>query len=199
MPKKRICNLSAGERQLLLKLAHEAIEAAAAGKPLPQTSLETLPEKLHQPGACFVTLRKDGELRGCTGTLVAQDVLAREVIRTAAQTALRDPRFPAVTPDEVPTLDIEISILTPPQPLDISDPRDLPSMIRPGIDGVTLSKGLHRATFLPQVWDRIPDPVDFLDMLCQKMGLSPKAWLMPGMQVEVYQVEEFSEEDLAEA
>lgn len=192
-------NLTLKERQLLLRLARRAIEAAAAGQPLPQIDLESLPERLREPRACFVTIHtKNGELRGCTGVLVARLPLAQEVIQTAAQTALRDPRFPPVTPEEVPELDIEISILTPPQPLHFSDPRELPRLIRPGIDGVTLFRGPYRATFLPQVWERISDPVEFLDMLSQKMGLPPRAWMFPGMQAEVYQVESFSEKELAD-
>ncbi|MBN1310446.1 MAG: AmmeMemoRadiSam system protein A [Anaerolineae bacterium] len=193
MAEKRIASLSSDERRLLLKLAREAIEAAAAGKIPPPIELANLPAGLREPAACFVTLHIGDELRGCTGTLIARAPLAEEVIHTAAQTALSDPRFAPVTPAEAPSLDIEISVLTPPQKLNVPAPDALPKLIRPGIDGVTLSRGLHRATFLPQVWDKIPDPITFLDMLSQKMGLSPKAWLMPGMQVEVYQVEEFSE------
>jgi AmmeMemoRadiSam system protein A len=197
MSEGRINNLSREERLILLKLARQAVEAAAANKPLPRVELEKLPPRLRENSACFVTLHKHGELRGCTGILVAQAPLATEVVRTAEQTALHDPRFYPVRPEEVPLLDIEISILTPPQPLHVSNPNDLPKLIRPGIDGVTLTKGPYRATFLPQVWDHIPDPVHFLDMLCQKMGLYPQAWRLPGMQVEVYQVEEFSESSMA--
>lgn len=194
MAEKRISNLSPDERTLLLKLARQSIEAAATGQSLPQVTLDGFPLSLRQPAACFVTLYIGGDLRGCTGTLVARAPLAEEVIQTAAQTALYDPRFASVTPDELPSIDIEISVLTAPQKLDVPSADDLPRLIRPGIDGVTLSKGLHRATFLPQVWDKIPDPIEFLNMLCQKMGLSPQAWRAPGMQVEVYQVEEFAEQ-----
>lgn len=193
MIEKRVSNLSPGEHALLLQLARQSIEAATASQPLPQVKLEDLPANLGQPAACFVTLYAGHDLRGCTGTLVARAPLAEEVVQTAAQTALYDPRFTPVSPREVPLLIIEISILTAPQKLDVPGPEAIPRMIRPGIDGVTLSKGLHRATFLPQVWDKIPDPIDFLNMLSQKMGLSSQAWLSPGMQVEVYQVEEFSE------
>ena len=193
----RITSLSSDERRLLLQLARESIEAATAGKPHPPIELEKLPAPLCEPAACFVTLHIGEDLRGCTGTLVARTPLVEEVIYTAAQTALSDPRFNPVKPDEVPSIDIEVSVLTAPQKLDVPTPDALPQLLRPGIDGVTLSRGLHRATFLPQVWDKIPDPIVFLDMLSQKMGLSPKAWLAPGMQVEVYQVEEFSESGMA--
>lgn len=191
-------NYSVEERRLLLKLARVGVQAAANHTNLPNLDLMELPEKLREPGACFVTLHKHGTLRGCTGTLVAQNPLAEEVLRTASQTATRDPRFSPVGPDEEPDLDIEISILTPSEKLDVPDPCELPNLIRPGIHGVTLRKGFYRATFLPQVWKQIPGPVEFLDRLCQKMGLDRRSWLEPGMEVEVYQVEEFSEKELAE-
>lgn len=196
MTEKRISNLSPDERTQLLRLARQSIEAAASGQPLPQVALEEFSPNLRQPGACFVTLYTGRDLRGCTGTLVARGPLVEEVIQTAAQTALYDPRFAPVTSRETPALDIEISVLTAPQKLDVPSPDALPGLIRPGIDGVTLSKGLYRATFLPQVWDKIPNPIEFLNMLCQKMGLSSHAWRAPGMQVEVYQVEEFSEKSV---
>lgn len=189
--------LSFDEQRMLLKLARESVACAAAGTPLPHVRLSELPPALREPGACFVTLHKHGDLRGCTGVLVAQMPLAEEVVRTAAATALHDPRFDPVRPFELPDLDIEISILTPPQPLEVPRPADLPRLIRPGIDGVTLYLPPYRATFLPQVWERVPDPVQFLDMLCQKMGLPSRSWLDPQMRVEVYQVEEFSENKLA--
>jgi len=195
--KDRTGNLDAEERRCLLKLARQSIEAAARGARLPEVDLDSLPPSLREPKACFVTLHKHGDLRGCTGVLVARSPLAQEVIHTAAQTALNDPRFLPVTPDEVPQLDIEISVLTPPQRLDVPSPEALPRLVRPGIDGVTLIRGSHRATFLPQVWERIPDPVVFLDMLCEKMGLPARSWLVTPMEVEVYQVEEFSEHGMA--
>jgi AmmeMemoRadiSam system protein A len=191
--------LSLEERQILLKLARKAVIAAANGKPSQQIDLEEMPAALCCPAACFVTLQKRGELRGCTGTLVAQAPLATEVARTATQTALHDPRFPSVTPEEVRDINIEISILTEPQRLSLPDPLKLPDLLRPGIDGVTLRRDAHRATFLPQVWERIPDPVRFLDMLCRKMGLPERSWTRPGMAVEIYEVEKFSEADLQDA
>lgn len=192
---ERISNLTTNERQQLLKLARASIYAAASGSPLPYPDQATLTDRLIIPAACFVTLHQRRELRGCTGTLLARQPLADEVIHTAAQTALYDPRFSPLAPDEVSLTEIEISVLTAPAKLEVPSPEVLPSLIRPGTDGVTLYRGPYRATFLPQVWDKIPDPVTFLDMLCQKMGLQARAWTHPGMQVEVYQVEEFSENE----
>jgi uncharacterized protein len=121
------------------------------------------------------------------------------VCSVAAQTATSDPRFPGVTQDEVSELDIEISVLTKPERLMVPKAADLPGLIRPDIDGVTLSTGSYRAIFLPQVWKHVANPVEFLDLLCQKLGFPRRGWLVTPMDVEVYQVEEFSEGHLATA
>lgn len=186
--------LPAAERELLLRLARDSIACAVSGAALPNVDLECLPPTLTKPRACFVTLteRDSGALRGCTGVLTAHLPLVQEVIRTAAETALHDPRFEPVTPGELDNLRVEISLLTPPVPLDAERPDDIPRLLRPGINGVTLIYyNYRRATFLPQVWEKIPDPVEFLDRLCLKMGLPPGVWREPGMEVEVYQVEKF--------
>jgi AmmeMemoRadiSam system protein A len=184
------------EKRLSLELARGSITAAANRQPSPTVDLQEMPDHLKIDGACFVTLRKRNTkaLRGCTGVLVARAPLAEEIVKTAAQSALFDPRFEPVRPGELDEIEIEISILTPPRKLSFSNPEDLPKLIRPGIDGVTLYRGMYRATFLPQVWERIPDPIMFLEMLSQKMGLDRNAWKKPGIEAEVYQVEEFSEE-----
>ncbi len=185
--------LTDAERDCLLRLARASIEAAALDQPAPQVILDKLPERLRRPAACFVTLHWHGQLRGCTGVLAARAPLAQEVVDTARRTALNDPRFAPVEAWEVPDLTIEISVLSESQPLNVPHPQDLPGLLRPGIDGVVLQRGPYRATFLPQVWKRIPDPREFLGMLCRKMGLHPLAWLEPGMEVSIYRVEEFAE------
>ncbi len=197
MSSSPIGDLTSAERQILLRLARSSVEAAASRFSLPQVQQSELSQALKRPGACFVTLYERAELRGCTGVLAARQPLANEVVQTAAQTALYDPRFAPVTPSELPYLDIEISVLTPPHKLAVPTPDSLPTLIRPHIDGVTLYRGSYRATFLPQVWSKIPEPTEFLNRLSEKMGLSAKAWRQPGMEVEVYQVEEFSEKELA--
>jgi AmmeMemoRadiSam system protein A len=185
--------LSSDDRAFLLRLARESVCASAARDPLPNPNLESLSAKFRTPGACFVTLHKGGQLRGCTGVLVARAPLALEVIHSAAQTALYDPRFDAVVPHEVPEIAIEISVLTPPAILAYKDSEELVKLVRPGIDGVTLSIGGNRATFLPQVWERVPEPREFLSMLCEKMGLPRRTWQVRLLDVEIYQVEEFAE------
>lgn len=185
--------LSSEEKQLLLELARQALQQGVSGRALPPIDLSTLPESLRQPGATFVTLTHHGELRGCVGTLEAYQPLAEDVREHAVAAALQDFRFPPVSADEVPGLEIEISWLTPPKPLEYSDAQDLMKRLRPGIDGVLLRDSIRRATFLPQVWEKLPDPAQFLDHLCMKMGLEANAWLYKKLNVYTYQVEEFHE------
>ncbi len=177
------------ERTLLLGLARQTLEAITHRQPPPAGDLEALPPALVAPRACFVTMRlhSDGSLRGCTGTLVARRALANEVIEMTIQTALNDPRFHPVRADEVEDIHLEISVLTPSEPLTFADPTDLLHKLRPGIDGVTLKLDHRRATFLPQVWESYPDPRVFLSLLCQKMGHAGDAWRNPHLQVETYQ------------
>jgi hypothetical protein len=189
-------SLSIPEKQFLLQLARASIEAAVRGQPLPDADPARLSPALLRLGTCFVTLTQDGELRGCIGGLHAQLPLYEDVREHAAQAALRDYRFPTVTPEEVPGLDIEISVLTEPQPLPYDKPEDLPRLLRPGVDGVILSQGMRRATFLPQVWERVLDPELFLSMLCEKMGAHPDTWRRTKLEVRTYQVEEFGEAEL---
>lgn len=177
------------EHQLLLDLARRTLERTTAGEDPPGVDLESLPPALGEDRACFVTLRRrsDGALRGCTGTLVARRPLVEEVVTMTIQTAFHDPRFMPVTPHEVPGLHIEISVLTPPQPLVFDDPHDLINKLRPGIDGVTLQLDARRATFLPQVWESHPDPIVFLSLLSEKMGHASDAWRDSRLRVETYQ------------
>lgn len=186
--------LSQQEKQILLGLAREAIKHAVNQRSLPPLDLDNLPPRLQGLGAAFVTLTKEGELRGCIGTLEAYQPLAEDVREHAAAAALEDFRFPPVRPAEVEQLEIEISRLTEPQPLNYDSPLDLVHRLRPGIDGVVLKDGFRRATFLPQVWEKLPDPVLFLDQLCLKMGSHKSAWRTRKLEVLTYQVEEFHEE-----
>ena len=185
--------LSQSERDILLKLARETLEAGVRGNPLPGLDLKNLPPVLQESGASFVTLTSAGLLRGCIGTLEPYQSLVEDVCEHALAAALEDPRFAPVQPEELPGLEIEISRLTPALPLEYSSPADLLEKLRPGVDGVILKDIFRRATYLPQVWEKIPDPVDFLDSLCLKMGASRSLWRRKHLQVAVYQVENFSE------
>jgi AmmeMemoRadiSam system protein A len=186
-------SLSRENQILLLKVARESLIAVVNHSTLPNVMSLTLDKSLLEPRACFISFHKQGELRGCTGVLSPRSPLIEEVKKTTAQTALHDPRFNPIEIHEVDTVEIEISVLSTPYRLDGVSPEELPKMIRPFVDGVTIYRGFHRATFLPQVWNKISDPHEFLNALCQKAGLSAHSWKLPGMDVEVYQVEEFSE------
>lgn len=185
--------LTPEERRLVLELARQSLERAIRGERLQPLDLSALPERLRQPAATFVTLTRRGALRGCIGGLQAEMPLAEDVRQHAVAAALDDYRFPPVQPQELPELEIEVSILSDPQPLPYASPEELIARLRPGIDGVILVSGLHRATFLPQVWEKIPEPELFLSMLCEKAGLPADAWRHEGVEVFTYQVESFHE------
>jgi AmmeMemoRadiSam system protein A len=177
------------EQNILLDLARRTLERVTRGESPPSLDLDKLPPALVEDRACFVTLRRrvDGALRGCTGTLIAHHPLAQEVVSMTVQTAFSDPRFRPVSEDEVDGLHLEISVLTPPQPLAFDGSEDLLTKLHPGTDGVTLTLDNRRATFLPQVWESYPDPRVFLSLLCEKMGRAPDAWRNPHLEVETYQ------------
>ncbi len=149
---------------------------------------------LRAEGASFVTLTIDGDLRGCIGALEPYQPLAADVREHAVAAALEDPRFPPVSRDELDRIKIEISRLTLPKRLEYTDAADLLSKLQPNVDGVIVRDGFRRATFLPQVWEKIPDKVDFMENLCYKMGEEPDVWRHKHLEVLTYQVEEFQEE-----
>ena len=182
------------ERRYLLNLARESITCAAENRALPSIDLKAVSPNLQRDGASFVTLDKYGRLRGCIGSLEARRPLVIDVQRNAADAALQDPRFPPVRPDEVDQLSIEISVLSLPEPVDYDDAESLFDELRPGVDGVVIERGWHRATFLPQVWEKLPDERQFLERLCLKAGLPPDAYRDGDLAVLTYQVEKFAEE-----
>ena len=186
-------SLTFSEQQQLLALARQALEASVAGKSLPPLRLDQLSPRLQEPGATFVTLTYKGELRGCIGALEAYQPLAEDVRQHAIAAALDDPRFNPVQVTELNYIEIEISYLTVPEPLEYDHPVALLEILRPGVDGVILRDGMRRATFLPQVWEKIPDKAMFLSHLCEKMGVPHDLWTRKRLQVFIYQVEEFKE------
>jgi uncharacterized protein len=186
-------HLSDEEQKVLLRLAREAMEGAVKeGKP-PRLDSSTLTPRLKEQGASFVTLTIGGQLRGCIGALQAYQPLAEDVREHAIAAALEDPRFPPVESQELNAINIEVSYLTEPYPLEYSSTDELIKKLHPNVDGVILSDGLRRATFLPQVWEKIPDPANFLDNLCYKMGANADAWKRKHLDVMIYQVQEFHE------
>jgi AmmeMemoRadiSam system protein A len=148
---------------------------------------------LQQPGASFVTLTQQGALRGCIGSLEAWRPLAEDVRANALAAAFRDPRFPPLTADEVPNTRIEVSLLTPAEPLPCRDEADALVQLRPHIDGIILSAGRHCATFLPQVWEQLPEPAVFLAQLKRKAGLAADYW-GPDLVLQRYAVRKWQED-----
>jgi AmmeMemoRadiSam system protein A len=134
-----------------------------------------------------------GRLRGCIGNLAPTDPLAEGIRRNALNAALQDPRFAPLTAKELDQMSIEVSILTEPRPLPYADAQDLVRQLRPRIDGVVIRKGYASATFLPQVWDQLPEAVGFLDHFCLKAGLPRDAWKRSPLEVSTYQVQHFAE------
>lgn len=185
--------LNQTEQKILLSIARHALENAVRGEPLPEINLNDLPPALQEPGASFVTLTIDGRLRGCIGALDAYQPLAIDVQEHAVAAALQDFRFPRVHPAELPHIQIEVSALTPRAPLQYTGPDDLLAKLRPHVDGVILQDGLRKATFLPQVWDSLPDSEEFLTHLCAKMGAPGDLWRKKHLDVFTYQVQEFLE------
>ncbi len=181
------------EKCALLVVARQALEAGVRRQSMPALDLQTLPPRLTAYGCSFVTLTIAGNLRGCIGALEPCQPLVEDVREHAIAAALQDYRFPVVCPEELPRIKLEISRLTNPIALTYCCAEDLLTKLRPGIDGVVLRDGLRRATFLPQVWAKLPDPVCFLENLCDKMGAAPDFWRKKDIDVLVYQVEEFQE------
>jgi hypothetical protein len=184
--------LSAQERESLLKLARTAIEArlvkgAKVERPTQVSSI------LNELRGCFVTLHKRGQLRGCIGTIEPACPLLECVEKNAKNAAFSDPRFPALSVDELKEIDIEISVLSVPKTIGFLDGEDLKCKLEPNEHGVILSRGMHRSTFLPQVWEQLPDKEKFLEHLCLKGGMSAQAWQDPETKVEVYKAEVFGE------
>jgi AmmeMemoRadiSam system protein A len=181
------------EQRLLLDLARQAMVAAATGEAPAVVEGARLPRALLEPRACFVTLRRGDELRGCIGQLTAGEPLWEAVMKNAARAATCDRRFTRVTLAEAGALRVEISVLTSLVPLEFESPEELLGQLRPGIDGVVLRIGESVSTFLPQVWDDLKDKESFMEHLSRKGGHVAGAWRQPGSVVSVYRVEHFQD------
>ncbi|MBI9045202.1 MAG: AmmeMemoRadiSam system protein A [Anaerolineaceae bacterium] len=184
--------LSEQEQQVLLKLARKFLISAAKHESI-NLDISLYSKALREKGASFVTLTKEGVLRGCIGVLEAYRPLVQDVCENAISAATKDYRFSPVKPHEIQDIHIEISRLTTPLPLLYQSPQELIDRIRPGVDGVVIRHEFQRATFLPQVWDKIPETNDFLSQLCLKMGVDAELWMRESLSVSLYQVEEFEE------
>ncbi len=177
--------------QKLLKLARNTLAHILEKEPVLQMPDEPA---LSVKAAVFVTLKKNGQLRGCIGNLEPVGALWEAVRDNTLNAALHDYRFSPLTSDELPVVQLSISILSQPKPLDYEDIEDLPAKLRPGIDGVILRDGRRSATFLPQVWQQLDSPEQFLGHLCQKAGLPQETWQRKKLEIYTYQVQSFEEE-----
>jgi AmmeMemoRadiSam system protein A len=170
----------------------EFARAAIAAELEMARAAEPAPDRMAAIGATFVTLRRAGELRGCIGTVDAWRPLADDVRANAVAAAFRDPRFTPLTRTEFSDTTIEVSLLASAEPVLAADEAEALVMLRPGIDGVILEFKRHRATFLPQVWEQLPEPRDFLDALRHKAGLPARFW-SDDMRLSRYAVAKFAE------
>lgn len=175
---------------ILLTLARQAIEQRLSDRQKP-LAVPPLPE-LQEKGASFVTLHKDGHLRGCIGSPVAWRPLAEDVADNAVRAAFSDPRFPPMGADEMFRVKLSLSLLTPPEPMRFQDEEDLLAQLRPGIDGLIIEDQGHHALFLPAVWSQLPDAGDFLGRLKSKAGLPEGHW-SSGFRASRFIAEEYHE------
>jgi len=173
----------------LLALARAAIAYSLGLK----AATPEMPPWLQEPGASFVTLTQNGQLRGCIGSLAAHRPLGDDVRANAVAAALRDPRFPALTAAEWERIQVEVSVLSPMQPLAFNSEAEALAQLRPHLDGVVLEYGSHRGTFLPQVWEQLPTPKEFMAHLKSKAGLPASFWA-DGVRLQRYTVDKWKED-----
>lgn len=176
---------TAEERSLLLRIAADSIDHGLTHGTALQVDPVDFPPALRETRATFVTLTIDRQLRGCMGVLEAHQPLVVDVAHNAYTAAFADPRFPPLNKRERDHIAIKLSILTPPEPMTFDSEEDLLAQIRPNEDGLILEEGPCRGTFLPAVWESLPDRRDFLRHLKQKAGLSPGYW-SAGLRVKRY-------------
>jgi len=190
--------LSLEDGKLLVRLARNAVEEYLKTRKRIRPP-EGLPQKLMQPCGVFVTINSvqsgEKELRGCIGLPYPTTPLVEAVIESAISSATKDPRFYPLTPEELDSVVFEVSVLTPPQLVEVKNPREYPSKIKVGVDGLIIERGFHRGLLLPQVpveWNW--DEEEFLCQCCLKAGLPPDCWLMKGTKVYKFQAIIFEEE-----
>jgi AmmeMemoRadiSam system protein A len=181
----------------LLELARASLDEELRGAAPPRRGEDPRWDEpwLLEPGATFVTLRRGGELRGCVGSVEIVRPLIEDVRRNAVAAALRDPRFPPLEPAELDQVELEVTLLSSPEPISFTSEADLLAKLRPGEDGLLLQWQRHRATYLPQVWEALREPGAFLASLKRKAGLRPDFW-HPEIDLRRYTAEHWSEAEL---
>ncbi|MEQ8899219.1 MAG: AmmeMemoRadiSam system protein A [Roseovarius sp.] len=186
--------LHADHRTALLKAARQALTSHITKCKLPHVETDSFAPPLQGHGASFVTLQKDGKLRGCIGSLTAHQPLIADVIENTRKSATEDPRFPPVTTEELDHITLKIAVLSPSEPMPVKDEADLLARLEPGRDGLILSDKGRRGVFLPMVWDSLPAPEAFLAALKQKAGLPRDHW-SDRLQFRRFCAESFAEAD----
>ena len=181
----------------LVKLARKTI-SERLGRKLSGSDSDALEgllkdDKFKDQCGTFVTLNIGGQLRGCIGNLTPVESIYDGVKRNAINAAFHDHRFPSLTMAELDAIDVEVSILTELVLLEYENGEELISKLKPNVDGVIIQKGASRATFLPQVWEQLPEPEEFMSHLCAKAGLANDTWQTTKMEVLTYQVQYFEE------
>lgn len=161
---------------LLLSLAKGSIAFTLKENAPAEVHLRHLAPELGENGACFVTLRKNKQLRGCIGSPEAWRPLATDVVANANRAAFHDPRFASLQQNEVEALDLHLSVLSAPEPFEFSDEADFYAQLNAGVDGLSIEDSGQKALFLPSVWEQLPEPKDFIRHLKIKAGLNPENW-----------------------
>jgi AmmeMemoRadiSam system protein A len=185
--------LTEEEGRYLLSVARKNIELDLFNQNDRSPIESNVSSKFSEKRGTFVTLTIKGNLRGCIGHITPQESLIEGIRINSFNAAFRDPRFSPLSKKEWPKVKIEISILADPKPLPYSNSDDLLNKLRPDVDGVILKKGFYQATFLPQVWEQLPDKEEFLSHLCMKANLDEDAWKKERLEVSTYQVQAFEE------
>lgn len=188
--------LTAEDKIFLLKLARQTLEKEfemPAGEEYLKAMSGDVADSLKNKDGVFVTLEKAGRLRGCIGHITGVLPLYKGVMENAAGAAFEDPRFEPLEKNDLGRTEIEISVLSAPKKLDYKNASDLLEKLQTEIDGVVLSKGFSKATYLPQVWEMFKDKKTFLSSLCVKAGLPVDAWESSDVKIETYRAEVFKE------
>jgi len=183
--------VNTGQGKILLPIARASI-SSALGRAYPADEQSPW---LKEQGACFVTLTQNGELRGCIGTLEAHRSLLQDVKANAQAAALRDPRFAPLLAAELDNTEVEVSLLSAIKPLQFFSEQDALAQLKAGVHGVVFEYGQHRSTFLPQVWEQLPDVAEFMAHLKRKAGLPADFWAQE-VRLSWYSVSKWKESDL---
>ena len=178
--------LALSEGAVLVQLARTSLGQFVQRKRVLQPDLMQLPTAVQQPGATFVTLHHQGQLRGCIGNVVEVRPLAESIVQNTVAAASRDPRFPAITRQELADVQVEVTVLTPLRPLLYANYGALLTQLRPHMDGVMLEWGERRGVLLPQMWQRISRPTDFLMTIAKKAAIPPAKLQAQPPEVEAF-------------